>query len=52
MPDRCLRAEKESDELVRTSKASPADVAAVVHRALTAARPRLRDVVGRRAKLV
>ncbi len=45
------RSEKESDQLVRASVATPADVAAVVHRALTAARPKLRYMVGRKAKL-
>jgi short-subunit dehydrogenase len=44
-------AEKQSDELVRTSTATPADVAAVVHRALTVERPRLRYMIGRKAKL-
>jgi NAD(P)-dependent dehydrogenase (short-subunit alcohol dehydrogenase family) len=43
--------EKESDRLVRASTATPVDVAALVHEALTAARPRLRYMVGRKAKL-
>jgi NAD(P)-dependent dehydrogenase (short-subunit alcohol dehydrogenase family) len=43
--------EKESDRLVRASTATPIDVAALVHEALTAARPRLRYMVGRKAKL-
>ena len=43
--------EKEADKLVRSSKTSPRDVAIAVHRALTVARPRLRYMVGRRAKL-
>jgi NAD(P)-dependent dehydrogenase (short-subunit alcohol dehydrogenase family) len=45
------QAEKESDQLVRASVATPADVAAVVHRALSVERPRLRYMVGRKAKL-
>jgi len=43
--------EKGSDALVRASTATPADVAALVHRALVAKRPRLRYMVGRKAKL-
>jgi NAD(P)-dependent dehydrogenase (short-subunit alcohol dehydrogenase family) len=43
--------EKESDRLVRASTATPIDVAALVHEALTAGRPRLRYMVGRKAKL-
>jgi NAD(P)-dependent dehydrogenase (short-subunit alcohol dehydrogenase family) len=43
--------ERESDQLVRASGATPADVAATVHTALTAERPRLRYMVGRKAKL-
>lgn len=43
--------EKESDQLVQASTATPADVAALVHRALTAERPKLRYMVGRKAKL-
>jgi NAD(P)-dependent dehydrogenase (short-subunit alcohol dehydrogenase family) len=45
------QAEKESDQLVQASVATPEDVAAVVHKALTADRPRLRYMVGRKAKL-
>lgn len=45
------QAEKESDELVRASVATPVDVAASVHHALTVERPRLRYIVGRKAKL-
>jgi NAD(P)-dependent dehydrogenase (short-subunit alcohol dehydrogenase family) len=45
------QAERESDQLVRASAATPADVAAVVHRALVTGRPRLRYIVGRKAKL-
>lgn len=45
------QAEKESDQLVKASTAVPADVAAVVHQALTAERPKLRYMIGRKAKL-
>ena len=45
------QAEKESDQLVQASEATPADVAVVIHRALTARRPRLRYMVGRKAKI-
>ena len=45
------QAERESDQLVKASTAVPADVAAVVHQALTAERPKLRYMVGRKAKL-
>lgn len=45
------QAEKESDQLVQAAEATPADVAAVVERALTARRPRLRYMVGRKAKI-
>jgi len=45
------QAEKESDALVQASTATPEDVAQVVHRALSAAKPRLRYMVGRKAKL-
>ncbi|MGH7045322.1 MAG: SDR family oxidoreductase [Stellaceae bacterium] len=45
------QAERESDQLVQASTASPADVAAVIYRALTSQRPRLRYMVGRKAKL-
>lgn len=44
--------ERLADALVRTSPTSPRDVAVTVQRALTARRPRLRYVVGRRAGLV
>ena len=43
--------EKESDQLVRASTATPEDVAALVYRALTVERPKLRYMVGRKAKL-
>jgi len=46
------RAEEQADRLVRSSRLAPADVAAVVLRALTDPRPRLRYTVGRRASLV
>jgi NAD(P)-dependent dehydrogenase (short-subunit alcohol dehydrogenase family) len=45
------QAEKESDQLVRASVATPVDVATVVHQALTAEKPRLRYMVGRKAKI-
>src|SRR5215831_8263197 len=45
------QAEKESDQLVRASSATPADVAEVIHEALTVKRPKLRYMVGRKAKL-
>ena len=45
------QAEKESDQLVQASVATAADVAAVVNQALTARRPKLRYMVGRKAKL-
>lgn len=41
-----------ADKLVRTSPTTPTDVAIAVHEALTARRPRLRYMVGRRARLV
>lgn len=45
------QSEKEADRLVRSSRTSPRDVAVAVHKALTVARPRLRYMVGRRARL-
>jgi len=45
------QAEKESDQLVRASKTTPADVAAAVYQALTSERPKLRYMIGRKAKL-
>jgi NAD(P)-dependent dehydrogenase (short-subunit alcohol dehydrogenase family) len=45
------QAEKESDQLVQASTATPADVATVIHAALTAERPKLRYMIGRKAKL-
>jgi NAD(P)-dependent dehydrogenase (short-subunit alcohol dehydrogenase family) len=46
------RLEELADGLVARAPNHPADVARVVHRALTARRPRLRYVVGRRARLL
>lgn len=45
------QAEKGADQLVQASTATPTDVAVVVHQALTAERPKLRYMVGRKAKL-
>lgn len=45
-------AERLADRLVESSRTSPESVARAVHQALTAARPRLRYMVGRRAGLV
>ncbi|MFQ5740033.1 MAG: SDR family oxidoreductase [Acidobacteriota bacterium] len=45
------REEELADRLVETSPTTPADVARTVYRALTARRPRLRYVVGSRARL-
>lgn len=45
------RSEQEADKLVQASTATPVDVAAVIHQALTAERPKLRYMVGRKAKL-
>jgi len=44
--------ERLADRLVETSRTKPVDVARAVHTALTARRPRLRYIVGRRAGLV
>ncbi|MFW6195681.1 MAG: SDR family oxidoreductase [Chloroflexota bacterium] len=41
-----------TDRLVESSKTSPADVARVIHKALTAKKPRLRYTVGGRARLI
>ena len=46
------RVEREADKLVRSSRLTPADVAAGVTRALTDRAPRLRYVIGHRASLV
>jgi NAD(P)-dependent dehydrogenase (short-subunit alcohol dehydrogenase family) len=45
------RSEAEADKLVQASTATPVDVAAVVHQALTAEHPKLRYMIGRKAKL-
>ena len=45
------QSEQEADKLVRASTATPADVAAVIHQALTAEHPKLRYMIGRKAKL-
>jgi NAD(P)-dependent dehydrogenase (short-subunit alcohol dehydrogenase family) len=47
-----MRLEKEVEALVRTSTLTPERVGAVVLEAITAPRPRLRYVVGRRASLL
>lgn len=44
-------AERRADHLVKTSPTRPLDVAKAIHAALTADRPRLRYLVGRRAAL-
>jgi len=43
--------ERESDQLVQASTAIPRDVAELIHEALTAEHPKLRYMVGRKAKL-
>ncbi len=45
------RLEEQSDKLVAASTATPADVAALAYRALTVSRPKLRYMVGWKAKL-
>ncbi|MBV8906700.1 MAG: SDR family oxidoreductase [Acidobacteriia bacterium] len=45
------RSEQEADKLVKASTATPADVAAVIHQALTAEHPKLRYMIGRKAKI-
>ncbi len=45
------QAEKESDQLVQASTATPVDVAEAIYKAVTAKRPKLRYMVGRKAKL-
>jgi len=45
------QSEREADKLVQASTATPADVAAVVFQALTAEHPKLRYMIGRKAKL-
>lgn len=44
--------EKLADKMVKSSPTAPLDVARIVRKALTVKRPRLRYMVGRRAKLV
>ena len=46
-----MKSEQDADKLVQASTATPADVAAVVHQALMAESPKLRYMVGRKAKL-
>jgi len=46
------RSEQLFDRAMQTSPITPRDVAKAVYKALTAARPRLRYIVGRRAELV
>jgi NAD(P)-dependent dehydrogenase (short-subunit alcohol dehydrogenase family) len=46
------RSEELADRMVRSSTIAPEDVARTIHRALTIERPRLRYVVGPRAKAV
>ncbi len=45
------RSEQEADKLVQASTATPVDVAEVIHQALVAEHPKLRYMVGRKAKL-
>ncbi len=45
-------AEAQAEKMLRSSRLTPADIAAQVLRAITVKRPRLRYVVGRRARLV
>jgi NAD(P)-dependent dehydrogenase (short-subunit alcohol dehydrogenase family) len=47
-----VRLEKETDGLLRASRLTPASIAEVVLEALTARRPRLRYLVGRKANLL
>lgn len=47
-----LQHEKIVDDILRTQRITPTDVAAAVHRALTARRPRLRYAVGWRPRLL
>jgi NAD(P)-dependent dehydrogenase (short-subunit alcohol dehydrogenase family) len=46
-----MQSEQEAEKLVAASTATPADVAAVIHQALTAEHPQLRYMIGRKAKL-
>jgi NAD(P)-dependent dehydrogenase (short-subunit alcohol dehydrogenase family) len=45
------QSEREADKLVQASTATPTDVAAVIHQALTAEEPKLRYMIGRKAKM-
>lgn len=45
------RSEAASDRLVQASTATPADVAQVIHTALAAEQPKLRYMIGRKAKI-
>ena len=45
------QSEREADKLVQASTATPADVAAVIYQALTTERPKLRYMIGSKAKL-
>ncbi|HXI43685.1 MAG TPA: SDR family oxidoreductase, partial [Bryobacteraceae bacterium] len=45
-------AEAQAEKMLRSSRLTPADIAAQVLRAITVKKPRLRYVVGRRARLV
>ena len=45
------QSEQEADKLVQASTATPADVAAVIYQALTVENPKLRYMIGRKAKL-
>ncbi len=45
------QSEEQADKLVRASTATPDDVSAVIYRALTAAKPKIRYMVGRKAKI-
>jgi NAD(P)-dependent dehydrogenase (short-subunit alcohol dehydrogenase family) len=45
------QSEHEADKLVQASTATPVDVAAVIHKALTVENPKLRYMIGRKAKL-
>ena len=45
------QSEQEAEKLVRASTFTPVDVAAAIHEALTAQHPKLRYMIGRKAKL-
>jgi NAD(P)-dependent dehydrogenase (short-subunit alcohol dehydrogenase family) len=46
-----MQSEQEAEKLVQASTATPGDVAAVIYQALTAEHPKLRYMIGRKAKL-